>query len=147
MILPLAALLLSLTAQGDDCLDQRDNDAIERYPDIPRQRHGPGLWIGGIAFAAADIDSIEPTQDHNLADLWGITIAFTTAGNAKFVAAQRCGVDRPIELSVDGAVISRPFLQEPILGGKMVLMGGLGDQESAEALTARLRRAVAGGSR
>lgn len=100
------------------------------------QRSGNGLWIGGTPFTAADIETASAETDR-LTGEWMIAIGFTKAGNAKFIAAQHCGTGWPIEISVDGKLVSRPILRERIIGGKANVTGDF-TQDTASALAARL---------
>lgn len=111
--------------------------SIEEDTDRAVQPHGDGLWIGGIAFAADDVVVADVSQDSRT-DQWVVTITFSPAGNARFVAAQQCQLDHRLEISVDGRLIVRPFLNEPILGGQAVLQGGWNSREEAAAAAARI---------
>jgi len=128
----LALLLLMANPAQDDCV------AAPSQPEAsPQRKSGDGLWIGGIGFTATDIASAEPRLD----DYSGepvLAIAFTPSGNAKFLEAQRCGVGRPIEISIDRAIISRPILNEPINGGKANISGGWQSLEAVRAVAARI---------
>lgn len=102
----------------------------------PLQKSGDGLWIGGMSFGIADVASAAAQQDA-LTGQWMLEIHFTQAGNTKFIAAQRCGIGRPIEVSIDGAVLSRPMLQERIMGGKANITGNFTRVDAAR-LAARI---------
>ena len=134
MILLLASALLALApSQQAPCLD----DTSQSFDDAkPLERSGPGLWIGGIRFEPRDIETAVPEQSA-YTDEWGIQLTFTASGKDKFGDAQRCGVGYPIEISFDGAVISRPFLREKIEGDKVQIDGGF-TRESATSLATKL---------
>jgi preprotein translocase subunit SecD len=67
-----------------------------------------------------------------------LALAFTGSGNAKFLRAQRCGVGRPIEISIDRTVVSRPILNEPVTGGKANISGGWQSLDAVQAVAARI---------
>ena len=127
MLLPLL-LTLALPA-GDRCQPPR-----HRRADDPRpfQKAGAGLWIGGIAFVPADIADAKAAESE-YGPGWTIELVFTTAGNARFVQAQHCGVGKMIEISINRHVLSRPVLNEPILGGKAMIVGDWKTREETEA--------------
>jgi len=104
------------------------------------QKAGKGLWIGGIAFVPGDIVSAKPVMDPQT-DAWTMQIVFTAEGNRKFIAAQRCGIGKPIEISFDRKVVSRPRLYERIVGGDVLISGGF-TQESATSLARKIASAA-----
>lgn len=108
-------------------------------PDDPKplQQAGDGLWIGGIAFTPADIDMAQAVHDA-VTEQWVLDLRFTPAGNAKFIAAQQCGVDYPIEISVDRTVISRPVLRERITGSQAYVSGLWRDRADVDVLVRRI---------
>lgn len=128
----LAGLLLLVAAQ-DGCLTSLIDPAEQPEP---MQAAGDGLWIGGIAFLSTDFTSVAAVEDdYGLS--WSAQIRFSPSGNAKFIAAQRCGVGRAIEISIDRKAISRPNLNEPITGGEAQISAGWTRAE-AEAMVRRL---------
>lgn len=66
-----------------------------------------------------------------------VQLAFTKEGNRKFLIAQRCGVDKFVEISFDRKLISRPVLNAPILGGEANITGGF-TREEAVALAGKI---------
>lgn len=128
------AILLAFSLPGD-CKPHRQTEHIDN-PE-PAQRAGDGLWIGGIAFAPSDIGSVEAIAD-KVTEQWVLELRFTPSGNTKFVEAQRCGVGYPIEISVDRRVLSRPILNEPILGGQAQVSGGWRDRTEIDAVAQRI---------
>lgn len=139
MIPLLAPALLALaSAQDAPCRKDPVGDAIDRgeEADKPVERSGPGLWIGGIAFEARDIQSAAAEQN-SYTDEWEIHLIFTASGKDKFGDAQHCGVGYPIEISFEGAVVSHPRLNEVIQGNEVQIAGGF-TQASAADLAARI---------
>lgn len=128
MLLPLFLALAAPVA--GDC------DFPENYEiDEPRpfQKAGAGLWIGGIGFAATDIATVRASEDrYGLG--WSLELGFTPAGNTKFLEAQRCGVGKPLEISIDRHVLSRPMLNERILGGKAMIAGSWKTREEVDSV-------------
>lgn len=110
----------------------------EEHDAQPWQASGKGLWIGGLGFADKDIATVTVETDR-YTDQWVLQLVFTQEGNRKFIEAQRCGVSRVIEISFDRKPVSRPLLQEPILGGTATISGGWQSREEAEQLAARIR--------
>ncbi|MEP9357304.1 hypothetical protein [Sphingomonas sp. KR3-1] len=131
MLLP---FLLAITPVAEDCAFP-ENYSIDDAR--PFQKAGKGLWIGGLAFTRADIAGTRPVEsEYGIG--WTLELSFTQAGNARFVQAQHCGVGRPIEISIDRHVLSRPVLNEQILGGKAVITGGWKTREEVEAVARRI---------
>lgn len=132
MLLP---LLLVVTAPAADRCDPPRNRSFD--DPRPFQKAGHGLWIGGIEFTSADIADARAAEGQ-YDDGWTIELVFTAPGNARFVQAQHCGVGKVIEISIDRHVLSRPVLNEPILGGKAMIMGGWKTREEAEAVIRKI---------
>ncbi|WP_448665019.1 SecDF P1 head subdomain-containing protein [Sphingomonas sp. CJ20] len=128
------ALTLVFAAQNLPCPLAAD---LPRDAAMPVQEAGDGLWIGGLAFTADDVESATVVKEP-ISDAWAVDLVFTPAGNAKFIRAQQCGVGKPIEISIDRRVISRPVLYEPILGGKARLTGGNMGREEVEAMARQI---------
>lgn len=105
----------------------------------PIEATGPGLWIGGIAFAPADIASASVGQDEQTQQ-WEVEIVFASSGKAKFDELQRCRLYQPMEMSFDGTVMSRPVLNEQIMGNEMAISGSFTQQEVTD-LVAKLKPA------
>ena len=98
----------------------------------PSQASGDGLWIGGIAFTSADIQSVEVRESRYIPGQWELGLKFTAAGRARFITAQHCGPGSIIEISVDRKVLSQPHLTETILGGEATISGESGRDEWLE---------------
>lgn len=128
------AILLAFSLPGD-CKPIRQTGQVDNHE--PAQRAGDGLWIGGIAFAPSDIGSAEAITDQ-VTGQWVLELRFTPSGNARFVEAQRCGVGYPIEISMDRKVLSRPILNERILGGQAQVSGGWDDRTEVDAVARRI---------
>jgi len=130
--------MLLASPERDPCtpLTEAQYHQLDEFPDRPIDASGPGLWIGGIAFVPADLESAIESVD-SLSEEWGVEVTFTPSGQAKFREAQRCGVNVAIEISVDGRLISRPILRQEILGNVVRIDGGF-DEESATAMARRL---------
>jgi len=132
MLVPLLAFAAPQAVPQTTCLGDRAARAAEA-----RQRlHGKGLWIGGIAFVAADIASAKAIRDR-YTDQPAVDISFTPSGQAKFARSQACRLNRTISVWLDGTLISQPHLIGPILGPGFVLMGSFTDN-SARAFADRL---------
>ncbi len=122
--------LLMLATPQDGCVSfpARLTSATEARP---WQKSGAGLWIGGLAFAPADIASAEASRDP-MTDEWVLVIRFTSDGNKKFLEAQRCGLNRIMEITLDRKVLARPILMGPINGGAATIAGGFREAEVRE---------------
>ncbi len=114
------ALVLLLAAPQEGCI----RDLPSAVPENTRllQKSGKGLWIGGIAFDPADVAETRVVQDA-LTEEWTIEVYFSYRGKLKFRHAQRCGIDRPIEISFDRKLVSRPWLREEIRGVVQIASG------------------------
>ena len=102
----------------------------------PAQQHGPGLWIGGIAFAPEDIASATQQFDPSVATP-NVVITFTDTGRAKFQQAQQGRLNQQLEISVDGELVSSPYLLEMIAGNEIAISGTFSVEEAA-ALARRI---------
>ena len=130
MIMPSIVLLfMAPVQQQQEC---RLADGSEALGGLPLQAAGDGLWIGGVAFSAADIQSVEVTESSAILSQWELKLKFTTSGNAKFIDAQRCGPGSIVEISLDRKVLSQPQLIETILGGEASVAGSPGQDEWLE---------------
>ena len=130
MIMPSIVLLfMAPVQQQQEC---RLADVSEALGGLPLQAAGDGLWIGGVAFSAADIQSVEVTESSAILSQWELKLKFTTSGNAKFIDAQRCGPGSIVEISLDRKVLSQPQLIETILGGEASVSGSPGHDEWLE---------------
>ena len=130
------AILLALALPQDGCPAFPEDLSEERHPK-PLQASGKGLWIGGLGFGAEDIIDARPATDPDTRQ-WTLNIRLTAQGVAKFQQAQRCGIGQPIEISVDGAVLSRPRLMERILSGEMSLSGGWQTRDEVAEMAGRV---------
>ena len=112
-------LALALLAQDAPCPAIAAIDperlSVEDNP-APQQASGPGLWIGGIGFTAADIASVTVDLDSISEVDFALIVNFTDTGHAKFREAQRCRPSQFLEVSIDGRAITRPALMEEITG-------------------------------
>jgi preprotein translocase subunit SecD len=99
-------------------------------------RQRSGLWIGGIAFAPQDIASAQQGWETYSA-IPNVAITFTETGRVKFAWAQQDMVGQPLEINIDGEVVSSPILREPILGNQVTITGGFTAEEAA-ALARRI---------
>lgn len=96
----------------------------------PTQQHGTGLWIGGIAFAPDDIASATQQFDRFVATP-NVVITLTETGRAKFQQAQQGRLNQELEISVDGEVVSSPYLREMIAGNEIAISGTFSVEEAA----------------
>ena len=97
--------------------------------------------IFGIATAAAeplmfDIAQAEVAYDQRTGEPV-VSFRFTEASARKFTAFTRQNIGRTTEMRVDGKVLSRPVIREPILGGAGQVSGHFSVPE-AQDLAARL---------
>lgn len=130
---PLLALLLvtSVGQDGDPGLAPYGSFAAATQP------NGPGLWIGGIAFAPEDVAAAEQQFDPSTG--WPmIALTFSETGRRKFAEAQRGRVSDVLEITLDGELIATPFLMEPIAGAEIMIAGSF-TLEEAVRLAERLR--------
>lgn len=133
-------VVLALLAQDAPCpviaaIDP-ERLSVEDYP-APQQASGPGLWIGGVGFTAADIASVTVDLDSISDEDFALIVNFTTAGRAKFREAQRCRPSQFLEVSIDGRAITRPALMEEITGPSLAIVSGF-TRETASKLRDRI---------
>jgi preprotein translocase subunit SecD len=143
MLIPLLFLLASAPQTEPGCPDTARIDAQgdEHLPinrPEPREASGRGLWIAGISFSPADIASATAKVSRMIPDQWGVVLTFTPSGNAKFIAAQRCRLNRQIEISLDNRVIAEPFLQLYIKGGEAEIYSGNQNQAHAREMARKI---------
>lgn len=138
----LFALPLIIGVQAEDCSGFRDRFAKPGKWGAakPIEKSGPGLWIGGISFSAADIAEAVHQRDA-LTEAWQVEVTFAPSGRAKFRKAQHCRLDRVIEISFDRKLISRPILREQILGDTVAISGNFDEAETARLAAAIVRGA------
>ena len=133
-------LALALLAQDAPCpaisAIAPERLSVEDYP-APQQASGPGLWIGGIGFTAADIASVTVDLDSISETDFALVVNFTPAGHAKFREAQRCRPSQFLEISIDGRAITRPALMEEITGPSLAIASSF-TRETATALRDRI---------
>jgi hypothetical protein len=131
------ALLLLAAVPQDGCAKIPDGWSMDDPK--PLQATGEGLWIGGIGFGRDDFAEAVVNESFPGGD-WAIQVQFSAAGNAKFIEAQRCGVGRIVEISLDRKIISRPVLNEPVTAGMAEISGGWSNRAEAEAIAVRLAK-------
>ena len=136
----IALLALALLAQDTRCPAIAAIDpyrlSVEDYP-RPQQASGPGLWIGGIGFAPADIASVGVDIDSISEIDFALIVNFTPAGQAKFRMAQRCRPSQFLEVSIDGRAIARPALMQEITGPSLAIASNF-TRDTATALRDRI---------
>ena len=108
----------------------------------PTQPNGPGLWIGGVAFAPQDVAAAEQAFDPGTGYPI-IVLTFSPTGQPKFAALQQDRVGDVLEVALDGELIFSPFLVEPIEGAQVAISGNF-TLEEAERLALRLRNLARG---
>ena len=132
MSIVLALLLLTPVGQAETL-----GPAPDEFVAAATQPNGPGLWIGGVAFARGDVAAAEQQFDPETG--WPmVVLSFTESGRRKFAAAQQGRVGDVLEIALDGELISTPFLMEPIAGAEVMIAGSFGLEEAVR-LADRLR--------
>ena len=128
-----AALALSVpqTPVSTDC-----PVSVATATKADHQKHGKGLWIGGVAFTGDDIASATVARDQ-VTDETTVDIRFTPSGHAKFRSAQRCRLNRRVEIWLDNELLSSPYLMIMIEGPGVVVTGNF-TTASAAAFAARI---------
>jgi preprotein translocase subunit SecD len=63
------------------------------------------------------------------AETQNISIVFSPGGKAKFAAATKALINRPLAILVDGKLISAPIVREQIKGGSAMITGKFSDAE------------------
>ena len=101
------------------------------------QPNGPGLWIGGVAFAREDIAAAEQQFDPSTTYPM-VLLTFSETGQRKFAAAQQDRVGDVLEIALDGELIATPVLMEPIVGAEIMIAGNFTVAEAVR-LAERLR--------
>lgn len=148
MLLPMLALLLSAQSQDANCPQPvqagADDAGLFANDGRTHELSGKGLWIGGTFFGADDIASATPELGRFAPDDWIVTLRFTEAGNAKFIAAQHCRLGRQIEISFDGHVIAEPVLNSYIRDGRADIYSGTSSRADASAMAAAIMQVRAG---
>jgi preprotein translocase subunit SecD len=129
-------LLLALLLAGQAAPPPCPADASPDEKSAQHERHGNGLWIGGIAFVPADLAAVVARSDKYSGEPT-ILITFTDGGRAKFAAAQACRLGHPIEIWIDGDLVSRPYLEEQI-DGPQIEVHGSWNAASASAFVERI---------
>jgi preprotein translocase subunit SecD len=120
-----ALLLLLATAQAFGA----------QAPAVTAESQRPGLLIGEIAFAAADIAGA--VQDWDDLGTPIVIVTFTESGQAKFNQAQQGRVGQVLEIRVDGELVASPFLMEIVAGNRISIAGSFTHEEAA-ALARRI---------
>jgi len=132
MSIVLALLLLIPATQ-----EETPGLAPDEYVAAATQPNGPGLWIGGVAFAREDIAAAEQQFDPSTG--WPmVVLTFSETGRRKFAEAQQGRVSDILEIALDGELIATPFLMEPITGAEIMIAGSF-TLEEAVRLAERLR--------
>ncbi len=71
-----------------------------------------------LRLTAEDIDSAQMGFNDQTAQPV-INIQFTESGNKRFVKVQQGRIGLPIALCFNGELLTKPILQEPVLGGQV----------------------------
>lgn len=124
-----ALILLMLAALGQPPGAQ--------LPPQPAAEARSGLSIAGIAFSPADIANAEQTFDGDSA-MPSVTVTFSESGRVKFRQAQEGRPEQPLDISVDGELVSSPILMEIITGNQVTISSGGFTVETARALARRI---------
>ena len=120
-----ALLLLLATAQASE----------GQATTVTAESQRSGLWIGEIAFAAADIAGAAQHWDDLGTPI--VIVTFTESGQAKFNQAQQGRVGQVLEIRVDGELVASPFLMEIVAGNRISITGSF-TREEATALARRI---------
>lgn len=131
LLLPLA--LLAMASQDPPCPplpkfdmeDQRDWESTELT-----EPGGAGLWIGGMPVAPSELRSVRVFNDEFAG--WSVEMVLSDYARARFGWISTCRLHRPLEISLNGKMISRPIVQEPILGGTVIITGSYQEAEARE---------------
>jgi preprotein translocase subunit SecD len=110
-------MLLPLIAMGQPVWSQAEVASAT----VDRDRSG--LRIAGTAFSPGDIASVT-TGYETYSGLPHILITFTETGRAKFALVQQGRLGQPLEIDVDGEVVSSPILREIITGNQVTILAG-----------------------
>jgi hypothetical protein len=101
-------------------------------PSKPLLASGKGLWIGGVAFPREEVTSAS-TVTNPLTGGWAVALKFSDAGNSKLIAIEECNLYRLIEISVDGRVLARPFVNTVARLGTIEIVANWRTKEEAAA--------------
>ena len=130
-------MLLALLLMFSTVQEEIPVPASPEYVAAATQPNGPGLWIGGVAFAREDILAAEQQFDPSTG--WPtVVLTFSETGQRKFAAAQQGRVNDVLEIALDRELIATPFLVEPIAGAEIMIAGSF-TLEEAVRLAGRLR--------
>lgn len=122
LLLPLA--LLAMAPQDPPCppLPQLDMEDEQDWKSARlSEPSGAGLWIGGMPVAASELRSVGVVSDEFGG--WRVEIVLSDYARARFAWISTCRLQRPVEISLDGKMISRPVIREPILSGTIGISG------------------------
>jgi hypothetical protein len=97
---------------------------------------GGAFSIGGETFGPGDVTKVEPEFSDLGMPL--IEIEFSDQGQARFVALQDGRVGDRLPICLGGALLSDPYLTEPITGSSLQIAGGMTVPETRD-LARRIR--------
>ncbi|MET0245570.1 MAG: hypothetical protein ABW182_02375 [Sphingomonas sp.] len=134
LLLPLA--LLAMAPQDPPCppAPAAANDLASDDPRLA-EASGPGLWIGGTQIASTEIVSAGVREA--VGDQWAVDLTLSSQAAARLTWLTGCRLDHPIEISVDGKLITRPVVREPIRGSRVSIAGAL-DKDAATRIARSL---------
>ncbi len=95
-----------------------------------------GLWIADTAFTPDDIASANQGWE-DYSGMPNVIVTFTETGRVKFARVQLGRLEQPLDISIDGEIVSSPILREIITGNQVAIAGGL-TTEDAAALARRI---------
>ncbi len=111
--------------------------ALALASDAPSLRFGP--WTvqpGEITSVRTALDCFDGRAT--------VDVVFSPAGSRKLAALTAEHVGKPLPVRLGDALITKPYVQMPISGGRLRITGGVHDTRAdTEALTARLQQALA----
>jgi preprotein translocase subunit SecD len=111
----------------------------------PRGAQARGLWLGPIPACAGTVAQAAVASDETFPDQSTAIITFRPAWRAALRRETTRLYNRPMQVWLDGRLVSSPIVREPITGGMVALSGPTARQ--AERIRAAALRPCARGIR
>lgn len=106
-----------------------DAEAVEGWTEM-KAADGVTYWVAPEAVITnADIEGAEAALDP-FSSMPVVDVSFTEVGGKAFGAFTRDNVLGLLAIIIDGAVVSAPRINEPILGGRAVISGNFTMEEA-----------------